>query len=221
MSKFFAMGRADWNYADALPPSGTIGGRMWNSARKFGPIEPAVISWQPGSDIIGDFVSAAFCKLAKRSVGEELASRFGGLSLGPVEMFQLKSVKPPKTKARFPRVLLPYQGPELCELWPNTWLPCEVEDNRFEWRIDAGVKIADLKFDPSLTPSAPQHVRGCLYERDVSSPRLYVKRSDLNGLGIFCLRGFRGAIFVTEDVMTFILDKQWMGVHFFEEGVIV
>ena len=58
--RLFKSGRFEYGYACAVPPSGKVNHLMWNPGRKFGPPEPAVISWEAGSDVIDAFVSERY-----------------------------------------------------------------------------------------------------------------------------------------------------------------
>ena len=220
--RLFKSGNFEFEYAYAVPPSGKVNHLMWNPGRKFGPPEPAVISWEAGSDVIGAFVDCSFGLLARREVAEELVARFGGLALSPVEMVQAKSVKRPKGKPRWPRVFLPYEGPELCELWPNYWAPFEMEPSSLEWRVDRdSVRVATIRRDPAFIGQEPVEQEGQVRELQPGRSPILVRKADLGGHAIFGLRGFSWSVFMTEDVVGFCVERGWRGVHFSRCGEII
>lgn len=220
--RLFTSGRFEYGYACAVLPSGKVNHLMWNPGRKFGPPEPAVISWEAGSDVIDAFVDCSFGLLAQREVAEELVARFGGLALSPVEMVQAKSVKRPKGKPRWPRVFLPYEGPELCELWPNYWAPFEMEPSSLEWRVDRdSVRVATIRRDPAFVVQMPEDDNAQIRDLDPGEPSIFVRKADLAGHAIFGLRGFPWSIFMTEDVIKFCVERGWRGVLLLRCGEII
>lgn len=82
-------------------------------------VQPLVAEWQPGSDAIADVTWAAFQPVFTRTLFGGLRSRFRGLTDGPVEYVQNSELKRPErvTRRTKRRVWLPYEGPDLCEVW--------------------------------------------------------------------------------------------------------
>ena len=81
---------------------------------------PLILEWARGSDQIGDFTWEV-CKegpVVTKRVYKDLASHFSGFEAGPIVMQEPESKrKTGKPKRRRSCVNLPYEGPELCELW--------------------------------------------------------------------------------------------------------
>ena len=94
------------------------GARRWNPP-------PLTVEWEEGSDEVADFVSAVARIVVRVSVADELLARFHGFEKGPVIMSDHPKLHRPArvTKRTRPRVWLPYQGPDLCELLVTRELP--------------------------------------------------------------------------------------------------
>ena len=82
-------------------------------------VPPLVIEWEPDSDIIGDFSWGGFDweVVARLEIANELTKQFSGFQPLPLEMSESKTRVCRAVHPRKPRVSLPYEGPELCELW--------------------------------------------------------------------------------------------------------
>jgi len=97
-------------------------------------VPPLIIEWEPGSDLAGDFVwgGISFELVCKDAIAKELDQEFNGFEIHPIEMFQDPSIgkpKDPKTAKRR-RIYLPYDGPELSELWVESWIPLDEAKSR-------------------------------------------------------------------------------------------
>jgi hypothetical protein len=91
-------------------------------------IRPLVLEWEPGSDTIGDFTWPGFG--SDIAITERVAKALEnvvGFKLGPVEMVQEPNLKLPPSSRRGDRVWLPYQGPQLWELWVTQQVHLDVE----------------------------------------------------------------------------------------------
>lgn len=89
-------------------------------------VSPLVVEWEPGSDVIGDFVWAPiFGLMISAPAAERLnAAGISGFALGPVVMQESRSSKQPKRataarSTRVPQVRLPYDGAQLFDFTPN------------------------------------------------------------------------------------------------------
>ena len=98
------------------------------------------VEWDDGSDLLGDFVHAGAKIVTRRTIGETLQTRFGGITLGEVAMPDHPNLRRPKrvTKRTPRRIWLPYEGPELCYLDP-----------------------VDVDLDPSSTIEIDKHCQEC------------------------------------------------------------
>ena len=81
---------------------------------------PLLIEWDPDSDIIGDFSWSGFGfeLVARLNVAQALVQEFTGFRIESVQMVE-PSVGLRRRKKKM--VSLPYEGPELCELWIDRW----------------------------------------------------------------------------------------------------
>ncbi len=89
------------------------------------PVLPTIIEWDApdeetmGTDLIGNFTNVQWGLMVKLSVGEELQKEFKDFDLVPIEMYQNPKLKKPSkpNKRTKKRIWLPYEGPELREIW--------------------------------------------------------------------------------------------------------
>jgi hypothetical protein len=121
-----------WRFSDPCDPAFAQAGRRgsWSESPGVCPectgsrqhrIPPLVLEWQPGADVVGDFVWVGPDLACRRQVIEALSARFLGPVGGPVEMAQDAKVRrTPRAKSR---VWLPYEGPELRELLTDVIVP--------------------------------------------------------------------------------------------------
>lgn len=189
---------------------------------------PLVLEWEPGSQIIGDFVWPSPARVvAKRTVVDQLVREFNGIRAEPIEMVQDPKLKQPQrpNKRTKPRVWLPYPGPELVELWPEhtaQFLPsttlyvgtrcdfCGRESHRL-----AGVEVKAHVYDrekgelvPDLQPRVP-------------GQGVFVAASSIKNRPIFRAKEFTNAIWCTDEARSLIQSKGFTNVDFLEYGDVV
>jgi hypothetical protein len=192
--------------------------------------KPLIFEWEPGSDVIGDFVWAGFAQdvAIKVHVFEELHQRFRGFEQGPVEMIQDPKLKKPTriTRRTKPRVWLPYEGPPLYDLWVTSWV-----------HVDLQRTTANLVKDCSTCGYQQYEIFGIerrrtQYDTDrmelvwTVSPRvagkgLFVNEVDLNGADIFRVHELAGCILCTDRVKRFIEDRELTNVTFLDYGDVI
>ncbi|UCH34929.1 MAG: hypothetical protein JSV65_00805, partial [Armatimonadota bacterium] len=118
---------------DTFAVAGGIGARCIVKRER---IQPLVIEWEPGSDVIGDFTWAEIGIMVTERVGKALLEHFRGFELGPVEMIQNPRLKRPTriTRRTKPRVWLPYEGPPLYELCVTARVSADLDRSTLEIR---------------------------------------------------------------------------------------
>jgi hypothetical protein len=89
-------------------------------------VPPLVIEWEPDSDVVGDFVwgGLGFEIVARSYIAEELRKQLSGFDICDVEMIEEPDhagTTRTSTQGQAKRIRLPYAGPELCEMWVDTW----------------------------------------------------------------------------------------------------
>lgn len=188
---------------------------------------PLVLEWAEGSDQVGDFVWVGLKGDAaiRVHIGEELAQRFGGIVLGPVEMTQDAKLRRPKrvTKRTKRRVWLPYEGPPLLELLVQHWVHADLERSSLAPRTDCsscGLREYEL--------SGVEAIRGIwdqasLTYRTERVPRdqnlgLFLHGCRLDEASVFRVHEVPGFVFCTEPVREFILTQGYSNVSFLEVG---
>lgn len=167
------------------------------------------LAWTGGP--MGDFTSAIGPILALRSVGEELAARFGGLDLLPICVTKPKGERGMRSQEKVwhlkPTRVIQF-NPELSTL--ELKAGCDVCGRR-SYRIlgtetDPGEELIGERWEP--VPGKPrQPGNGVL-----------LPRSAIEGTPIFLYEPFT---LVTDDVRRFIEGKAWTNVRFQEYGEVV
>jgi hypothetical protein len=183
--------------------------------------QPLILVWEPGSDRIGDFVWPGFGSevVATEGAFAALESRFAGFERGPIEMVD----EPDLAEDRRPRVRLPYEGPDLYELWTTARVGADVDRStiRLErrcgtcgtefWEVD-GVE----HWDSAFSPAERRLVRTRVPREPASG--IYVRREDLAGAAVFRVRQFPGWVFCTDPVRELVREQRFSNVDFLEMG---
>jgi hypothetical protein len=181
---------------------------------------PLQMFWNPGSDVIPDFVNvpSAWCVVATGRMREALAP-FGDLRASPVEFVEHPDHRLPK---RRPRVRLPYQGPPLFELRPTTLVhfdpqatsvevtpqPCGHPLLRFSGFERWETRRGDVPGTVSRVHIPREPGRG-----------LIVRERELRGTGMFGLMETQGSLLLcTDAVRDFVLREGFTNVSFAEMG---
>ena len=99
-------------------------------------VPPLIIEWEPGSDKIGDFTHAGYGfggndLIVTQKVRDDIEGKFTGFEFHPVEMRQNPKLKNPEktTKRSKPRVWLPYQGPQLWDLYVTARVKLDLKNS--------------------------------------------------------------------------------------------
>ncbi len=183
-------------------------------------VKPLIIRWEPGSDVVGDFVWPGFDDevVVSLSVLETLEG-ISGFTPGPVEMRQDPKLARSKGK---PRVSLPYNGVPLFDLWVTSWVhmagtssatlseKCEVCG--FETYALDGVEKIDSAFDASRRMMVNRRI-----ER-VPGAGIFVEGTSLCGADVFRLKEFPSWIFLTDRVKRVLENAKKTKVSFLEMG---
>ena len=153
-------------------------------------VPPLIIEWEPDSDIVGDFAWGGFCweLVCRREVGEELRTRFTGFKLSPIEMIEGKGRRHGK-----PKIRLPYRGPELCELWIESWASLD--------EAASGVQLEKVCGTCGFRYYKSKHSGLVLPEGAVPS-------------SIFRLEQFPSPLYCIADVRDFIISEGYSNISF-------
>ncbi|MGH9891684.1 MAG: hypothetical protein ACREA0_06825 [bacterium] len=188
-------------------------------------IQPLVLEWEPGSDVIGDFTWPGFG--SDIAIAEKVVTAFkgfGGFEPGPVEMVQDPNQRrqggPHRGK---PRVWLPYQGPPLYDLWvtrqvhldlerSSVWLVKECRTcGRQQYAVD-GIERRETRWDKEQRKSVRMHIprsRGLGF---------YVAEDAFTGSAIFRTHEFPGWVLCTDLVKEIVEKEGFTNVSFLEVG---
>ncbi|MCH8806240.1 MAG: hypothetical protein IH986_09155 [Planctomycetes bacterium] len=157
-----------------------------------------------------------------------LRERFTGFELGPVQMIQNPKLKRSSrvTKRTKPRVWLPYEGPELHELWVTRDVPMDGERTTahlVKRCASCGCERYELDGAENIEGHWDRERRTYLRMR---KPReqgkgVFLRKRDLGDADIFYLREFCGWVFCTDRVKRFIEERGYTNIDFFEMGEVV
>ncbi len=215
----------------------------YDKINNYKPILPTIIEWElninnKGSDLIGDFtdLGGGGTILVKYDVGKELQAKFNDFDLVPVQMYQRPSLKRPTrpNKRSQKRVWLPYEGPELREIWDAKIVkPAIVKDNYLPnetgkivgYRKQFYSSESDLEVVKQTNPLEwycwiwDEVLKD---EIAIKLPRekgygYFIKEKDLKKINIFRIRE-SGGLYCTERVVEFVTSKGYTNIEFFEEG---
>jgi len=184
--------------------------------------QPLILVWEPGSDVVGDFVWPGFGSevVATEPVFDALESRFAGFERGSIEMVEEPDLAAQGSR---PRVSLPYEGPPLYELWTTAWASADIDRSTVRldrrcgtcgtefWEVD-GVEHWDSVFDPGK--------RQLVRTRVSRDPQfgIYLRGENLAGADIFRVTQFPGWVFCTDPVRELVRERTFTNVDFMEMG---
>lgn len=161
-------------------------------------VPPLIIEWEPGSDLIGDFVwrGISFELVAKEDIIKELQKIFKGFEIRNIEMVQDPNLKIPKNpkKVKKKRIYLPYEGPKLSELWVESWIP--LDEAKSELKLEKVCSTCGYRF---YTPKR----NGLVLDETKSSNHDF-----------FRVPQFPGWIFCSDKVKEYIESKGFSNIAF-------
>ena len=188
-------------------------------------VQPLILEWEPSADVVGDFTWLGFG--SDMAVSERVAEAvkfFGGFELGPVEMVQGSESRPDGGANRAkPRVLLPYRGPRLHELWisGNVHLDPEKSSVRLikecrtcgqkHYEAD-GIERWKLLWDAVRREVVKAQIHR------IQGKGIFVSGRDLDGMAIFRVVEFPSWALCTDRVKEAITQNGFSNVDFLEIG---
>jgi hypothetical protein len=184
---------------------------------------PLIIEWEPGSTEVGDLTWAGCGDyMVKRSVAEDLQNAgFRGFEPGPVVMRPNSDC--PNRKRGIIR--LPYEGPELVDLWTTKWVPIDRDKSSLQIKgEDASGPLFDLVgFERTEIVAWIRETGELVREHIPRKPGMgaYVHEASLDGCSLFQIEELPGWIVCTDPVRDFMLAKGYTNVTFFEIGDVV
>jgi hypothetical protein len=188
-------------------------------------IQPLILEWEPGADVVGDFTWSGFGSdiAVTERVAEDLRS-FGGFQPGPIEMIQsLELSASDGVRPTRPRVSLPYQGPQLYELWvtQNVHLDLEKSSVRLikacgtcghrQYEVD-GIERRELTWDAERGESVRAHIPRS------QGKGLFVAAHVLAETAIFRTLEFPTWVLCTDRVKELVTQNGFTNVTFLEIG---
>lgn len=170
--------------------------------------------WEPGKTAIGDFVFSQRHLIARRSVAELLAQRFGGFQIRSIEFHDHPALHASSGR-RETRIWLPYGGPELCEIMIDkecSLLPVSTATVEAACQTCGRVTFEDFHGIETMghdfhTPRDP--AGGLFFDADEV------------GEDVFFRPRFSGFNLCTEGPARFIRDMGWTNANLLEVGSLV
>jgi hypothetical protein len=165
-------------------------------------VPPLIIEWEPGSDIIPDFLyPGSGTPMVTDRVRQAMEGRFRGIEFHPVQMIQQKSLKRPKriTKRYKPRVWLPYEGPPLWDMFAPTI-------GRYD--------------EKTIHPEVYDICTGCGERKIRRRFTLRPVLSTIDGVDYFRMAGAHAAAFFTENVKIFLESQNFTNLKISPGGFI-
>jgi hypothetical protein len=183
--------------------------------RRLGSVGYGGFEWEEGSELIGDFVAALGRVVLQARVANELLRSFAGFKKGPVGMWEPANLSRRRMRGRRTRVLLPYEGPELCEMVVTRDVPLrskstvkieiECKDcGRIQYKSFEGIAEKDMG---ATIPRKP-------------GKGLFFAQKDLQGADFFRPR-YTGFILCTDLAKKLMEERQYNNIEFLEVGEIL
>jgi len=186
-------------------------------------VQPLIIEWEAGSDLLGDFTWPGWGTdvVVTNEVLTSLESCFSGFEPGAVEMVQ--NPKSRRSKRSKPRVWLPYHGPELFELWITANVDADkerssifIEDRCAQcghetFRVE-GIETITRRWDPER-----QELVVCHSPR-VSGQGVFLGMSELREVDLFRVTQLPSWILCKCAVRDYLLERDFSNVAFLEVG---
>jgi len=158
-------------------------------------VQPLMIEWEPGSDVIGNFSWCGYTTIVTSDIGDYLTEM--GLDVEMSEVVVVESTARGKNMVAYP-----YKGPELKWLLPNKRLPLNELKSGVDLLVDCD-ECGQKKYT---------------FKRD----GIFIDKDKWFGEKIFYIEQFTrsDAMFVTEEAMRIIKKADYGNVGFFEAGMI-
>jgi hypothetical protein len=156
-------------------------------------VPPLIIEWEQGSDTIGDFSwrGISFEVVARLDVAKMLEQYFTGFTIEPLKM--VPSSNSVKSNSKKKCVSLPYDGPELCEIWVNDFL--SLDDSASSLQIKRICGTCNFRY------YKPRR-EGLVIERATESS------------GFFRVKQFPGWVFCSAELRKYIEDQEYTNISF-------
>lgn len=201
----------NYDFAQAGRHGGTFQeGEPWER------LNPLTIEWEPGSNVVGDFVWVGLSTdiaVTDRVVVALRESEVRGFEPREVRMFEPKSAL---RRSRKRMVRLPYDGPPLFDLWVTQWV--DMDRDRSTFRIDDQSRVRILDVETTESDWDPvRKIRTLTRVPRIEARGLFVK----SAAGIFRVREAPAWILCSDDVKRTIEDHGFTNVSFWEMGDIL
>ena len=155
------------------------------------------------------------------AVGRELAEKYCGFELKPVEMIQEERLYRLKRKPRKPRVLLPYDGPGLFDVWVTRSVALDIERSSVVSNLEDDGRVSYTAVGVESYKSRYNKETGELdrfHFPRVAGKGFFVRKDNLDGFGIFHINEFVYWKFCTDATKDFIENRGYSNVGFLEYG---
>jgi len=227
-----------WQFDDPMDPTYAVATRRgtWEPlAGKMCPecsgsgqkrIRPLIIEWEPGSNLVGDFVWPGLGGdvIVSEPAMTALDEHFSGFELAPVEM---RENSERSARVRSTRIVaFPYRGVRLFDLWVNCWVHMIPELSSVELGnvcSTCGRKEYELRgverWETTWNQERLELVKH--HHPRKANQGLFVRAQDMQGADIFRVYEFPGCILCTDAVKELVEGNAFTNVRFLEMGEVI
>lgn len=177
-------------------------------------IAPLIITWEPGSDLVGDFTWPGSARTLVSERAADVLERFAPIVRGPVEYVDDPGRRRRKGDTRVP---FPYEGPPQVEVRSSVCVDVDLARST----IDASPPCDHCGSVYRTIHGWETRARGEIVPREPGNG-LFVPTADLGGAGVFHLHQTSGRpLYCTTEVRRAIEAEGLTNVHFAEIGDLV
>lgn len=188
-------------------------------------VPPLILEWEPGSNVIGDFnwPDAGQSVAVTRHAFDLLSEHFRGFSAGPVQMTEEPQLPAETDKYAGLRVRLPYDGPELYELWIDAVVGVDRQRSSIKQKLNCKVCGSTIYSVEGVEEKKSRWNRTTMKLEPVEHPRepgkgLYIQQKKLLEREIFRTQEFPSWILCTDSVRELMVARRFSNISFLEYG---
>ena len=179
---------------------------------------PVLLEWEDGSDVVGTFVFCGARWVLRKDLADEIAAKFNGVAVRPVQFLDHPKLYRPKGRTRKRKVWLPYEGPELAELVVlNRVIPSPKSTLRIK---ETCPKCGAIRLDGMDAFQGMEKWEGITHTPRDPNGGVFISESVMNGNDFCMIRG-TGLRLLTDSVKQFLESRSVPGIRFLEAGDVV
>lgn len=179
---------------------------------------PLLLEWDDGGDQIADFVHCGARCLLRRTVAEQIVTRFEGAAIRAVQYIDHPKLYRPKGRTKRVRVWLPYDGPELVELvWTRRVVASPLSTMRIKKQCPA---CGSVSLDGAYACEGIETWQGLVHTPRDPTRGIFVSKDQMAGSDFCWIRGTGRRLF-TDRVKEFLEAQKFTNLRFLEIGNVI